>query len=154
MTAILRRASAAIPLALLATFALGADAPTVTRAWSRATPPGMDVGVAYLTIDGGSRPDRLVAASTPRAAMVHLHSVEESGGVVRMRAIDGVDIPAGKRVMLAPQGTHLMLMGLTGPLAAGERYLLRLRFATAGERTVEVEVRAVGDGAPPAPSTH
>lgn len=118
-----------------------ADAPVVSDAWARATPPGTTVGAAYMTLQGGQQADRLVGASSDRAAMVHLHSVEEEGGVSRMRAIEAVEIPAGQRVTLAPKSTHLMLMGLDGPLVAGQTFVVTLRFANAGELPVTVAVR-------------
>jgi hypothetical protein len=117
------------------------DAPVVSDAWARATPPGVDVGAAYMIIQGGKQADRLVAASSARAAMVHLHAVEEQAGVAKMRAIDHVEVPAGQRVELAPKSTHLMLMGLDGPLVAGQSFVVTLRFATAGERSVTVTVK-------------
>jgi copper(I)-binding protein len=125
--------------------AAAADAPTVTNAWSRATAPGVDVGAAYMTIEGGPKDDRLVAASTARAAMVHLHAVEESGGVAKMRPVEGIDVPAGRKVELAPKGMHLMLMGLSSPLVAGESYALTLTFANAGDVTVQAKVRAASE---------
>jgi periplasmic copper chaperone A len=99
----------------------------------------------YLTLRGGSKPDRLVAAATPRAAMTQIHVVTAEDGVSRMRETSGVDVPADAIVKLAPQATHLMLMGLTQPLVAGERFALTLEFAQAGPRAIEVEVRAPGD---------
>lgn len=137
-------------LGLLATLAAAAAGPTVEQAWARATPPGVDVGAVYLTIIGGSTDDRLTSAATTRASMVHLHTVEESGGVAKMRAIEGIAVPAGKRVVLAPKGTHIMLMGLGRPLVAGERFPLTVRFERAGERTVEVVVQPAGADGPPA----
>jgi hypothetical protein len=141
-------------LALLAitTGAAAADRPTVSQAWARATAPGVDVGAVYLLIDGGAADDSLVSASSARAGMVHLHTVEESGGVAKMRAVDGIEVPAGKRVVLAPKGTHIMLMGLAKPLVAGETFPLELRFARAGELGITVVVRAAGSDAPPPPS--
>lgn len=118
------------------------DAPVVSEAWSRATPPGVEVGAAYLVIQGGSRDDRLVGASSERAAMVHLHDVVEEDGVAKMRSTEDVEISAGKRVELAPKGKHLMLMGLDAPLVAGQTYALVLQFAESGEQTVTVTVRA------------
>ncbi len=133
------------------TLAAAADAPTVTQAWARATAPGVDVGAAYMTLQGGAQADELVSASTARASMVHLHTVEDSGGVAKMRAVEGVPVPAGQRVVLAPKGTHVMLMGLTKPLVAGETFPLELHFAKAGDLTVEVAVRAAGTDSPSAP---
>ena len=117
------------------------DAPVVTDAWARATPPGTSVGAAYMTIQGGKQADRLVDARSDRAAMVHLHSVEEKDGVSKMRAIEAVEIPAGRRVTLAPKSTHVMLMGLDGPLVAGQTFVVTLRFAKAGEQPVTVTVK-------------
>jgi periplasmic copper chaperone A len=109
------------------------DAPVVSDAWARATPPGVDVGAAYM--------DRLVGASSPRAAMAHLHVVDEQDGVSKMRAVDAVAIPAGQRVTLAPKSTHVMLMDLDGPLVEGQAFVVKLRFAESGEQSVTVTVR-------------
>jgi copper(I)-binding protein len=135
------RGPALLVLLSLAGVARAGDAPSVSGAWARATAPGVDVGAAYMVIEGGTGPDRVIDASSPRAAMVHLHTVEEQGGVAKMRPIEAIEVPAGQRVELAPKGTHLMLMGLDGPLAAGQSFPVTLRFATAGELTVTVLVK-------------
>jgi len=147
-----RRALMSVVLAALPAIA-SAGAPVVSDAWARATPPGVDVGAAYLTITGGSSNDRLVGAQTDRAAMVHLHVAGESNGVATMRPVDSVAVPAGKRVVLAPKGTHIMLMGLTRPLVAGETFTLTLRFEETGAQTAQVTVRAAVDAARAAPAT-
>jgi len=59
---------------------------------------------------------------------------------------DGLPLPAGESVSLAPGGTHLMLMGLTGPLSAGDQVPLTLSFETGPRITLQVPVRAVGAG--------
>jgi copper(I)-binding protein len=131
----------ALALALAACAAHAGDAPVVSNAWSRATAPGVEVGAAYMVIVGGSKDDRLIGASSERAAMVHLHDVVEEDGVAKMRSTEVVEVPAGQRVELAPKGRHLMLMGLDAPLVAGETYTLVLKFAVSGEQTVTVHVR-------------
>ena len=142
-------------LVLMALPALAfAAAPSVSGAWARATPPGVSVGAAYLTITGGSTSDHLVGASTARASMVQLHTVEESDGVAAMRQVEGVAVPAGKQVVLAPGGTHIMLMGLTGPLVSGETFPLDLRFEKAGVQTVQINVLDAGAPGPAAPAAH
>ena len=106
-------------LLLLAWPALaGAGAPSVSDAWARATPPGVDVGAAYLTITGGSTSDRLVGASTERASTVQLHTVEESGGIAAMRPVDGVAVPAGNAGRACPDGNSHHAHG-THPAARG-----------------------------------
>ena len=68
---------------------------------------------------------------------------------MKMRPLPGLMIPAGARVTLAPGGTHVMLMGLKQPLAAGSSIQLDLKFRKSGERHVEAVVRpaAGSDGA-------
>jgi copper(I)-binding protein len=137
------------PLPLPAGDAAATAGVMVRDAWSRATPPGMTVAAAYLTLIGGPHSDRLLSAATPRAAMAELHVVTESDGMSRMRQTDGIEVPAGRTVTLAPQGTHVMLMGLDEPLVAGQRFPLTLQFAAAGAVTVTVVVRAPGESPPP-----
>jgi copper(I)-binding protein len=122
---------------------------TASDAWARATAPGMSVGAVYLTLQGGAQADSLVAATTARAGMTQIHVVTEADGMTRMRETTAVDVPAGKRVQLAPQGTHIMLMGLQQPLVAGERFTVTLQFAKAGSREVTVQVVAPGAEPPP-----
>jgi copper(I)-binding protein len=139
------RLAPAFTLVLAAVAAHAGDAPVVSEAWSRATPPGVGVGAAYMIIVGGSKDDRLIGASSERAEMVELHEVVEEDGVAKMRSTEAVEIPAGQRVELAPKGRHLMLMGLDAPLVAGETYTLVLKFAGSGEQAVIVTVRAATD---------
>jgi periplasmic copper chaperone A len=142
------RGAALLVLFTLATVVRADDEPTISGAWARATAPGLEVGAAYMVIEGGSAADRVVHASSPRAAMVQLHSVEEREGVAAMREVEAIEVPAGQRIELAPMGLHLMLMGLDGPLVAGQSFPITLRFATAGERTVTVLVKpATADAA-------
>jgi len=144
-------AIAAVAAGLLASGVAAADAPTAIAAWARATPPGAEVAAVYVTIRGSGTADRLTGASTARAAMTHLHTVDESGGVAKMRPVDGIEIPAGKTVALAPQGHHLMLMGIDKPFVAGEHFPLTLHFDRGGDRVVEVQVRSATAAADPAP---
>jgi len=120
----------------------------VRDAWARATAPGMSVGAVYLTLHGGATADSLVAAATTRAGMTQIHVVTEVDGMARMRETEAVDVPAGRSVRLAPQSTHIMLMGLSQPLVAGERFNLTLQFAKAGRREISVQVVAP-DADPP-----
>jgi hypothetical protein len=138
-------------LVLLGSSSRAADpaaSPTVREAWSRATPPGSTVAAVYLTIVGGAQPDRLLDARTARAGTTQLHAVTHDGGMTRMRAASGVDVPARGKVVLAPDALHLMLMDLARPLTAGESFTLKLRFAHAGTLDVTVEVVPPGASGP------
>jgi periplasmic copper chaperone A len=125
----------------------------IENAWARATPGGSQTGAAYMTIQSPNA-DRLVAASSPVARKAQLHMMEMSGMVMKMRALAGVDIPAGQPVSLTPGGMHMMLLGLKQPLKAGQSFPLTLRFAKAGERTVNVAVEKVGASGPTPAAQH
>ena len=119
----------------------------VTNAWARATPGRSEVGAAYVTIQSPTA-DRLVAASSPVAKKVGLHTMTMSGTVMQMRPVAAIDIPAGQPVTLAPDGLHIMLEGLKKPLRAGQSFPLTLTFEKAGTRTVKVAVHQVVAMAP------
>jgi periplasmic copper chaperone A len=120
----------------------GGDATNVRAdtAWTRATPPGVDAAAVYLLLHGGDKADRLLAVRTMRASMAQVHTVSADAGVTRMRETQGIDVPARATVQFAPQGRHIMLMGLKSPLVPGERFALTLSFASGGSSEVVVEV--------------
>jgi copper(I)-binding protein len=78
-----------------------------------------------------------------------LHSTTEHGGMSGMQDMDGLDLPAGKRVALAPHGMHLMLMGLKHPLVAGGKIDIELDFTNAGRVHVTVPVQPLAASGPP-----
>ena len=116
----------------------------VTQAWARATPGKSTIGAAYATVTAPTG-DRLIAASTPVAgeAQIHQHTMEN--GVMKMRQVDAVPLPAGQAVTLSPGGYHIMLVDLKAPLVAGQSFPLTLTFEKAG--TVETKVMVGGVGA-------
>jgi periplasmic copper chaperone A len=117
----------------------------VRHAWSRATPPGAQIGVGYMEIrNRGTQPDRLVSASTDIAKRVEMHVTTREGEVTRMRQVESFEIPARERFVLRPGASHLMLVELARPLKQGERVAMKLRFERAGEMQIEVEVQELG----------
>jgi hypothetical protein len=123
----------------------------VEGAWSRATAPGAKVGAGYMVLrNKSSSADRLLGASSPAAARVETHVVEKQGEVMRMREVKGYDVPAKGSFELRPGGPHLMLVDIRRQLKEGEKVPLVLRFQNAGEVKAELEVRALGAGAPKA----
>ena len=115
----------------------------VEAAWARASLPGQTSSAAYFSITNKGGEDELLSVSSP-AGDASLHSTSMESGVMRMRPLPGLAIPAGATVTLAPGGTHVMLMGLKQPLVAGSSIRLDLRFRKSGERHVEAAVRPAG----------
>jgi copper(I)-binding protein len=120
----------------------------VTAAWAPPSLAGAHNGVAYFTLhDRAGPPDRLVSVSTPVAERAELHMMELKNGVMSMRPAGALPLAAGRAVTLAPDGLHLMLIGLKQPLRPGDRFPLTLSFEHEPPLGVEVEVR-------PAASAH
>ena len=118
---------------------------TVVAPWARATPGGAKVGGAYLELKAAAGAgDRLVSASSPAAGTVEIHEHANEGGVMKMRRIDGLAVPAGGSVVLKPGGYHLMLMDLKQPLKQGDKLQLTLTFEKAGILSVEGPVAPIG----------
>ncbi len=98
---------------------------------------------AYMVIENnGSVPDKLVRAFSDAAQSTEIHLSEVKDGVMSMRPVDGVEIPARGSTELKPGSYHIMLVGLTRDLTPGEKLTLRLEFENAGEMEIEAEVRA------------
>jgi len=118
----------------------------VSGAVRRPTPTGRQMTGCYLTLTSASA-DRLVSASSPAANLVQIHESRIESGMMMMRELrEGLILPAGEAVALAPGGNHLMLLGVQEPLVAGDTVALTLTFANSGP----VEVTAtVGQPAAP-----
>jgi periplasmic copper chaperone A len=119
----------------------------ITNAWARATPGGAQAAAAYVTIESPAG-DRLTGVSTPAAQKADIHSMTNDNGVMKMRPVDGLDLPAGQAVTLKPGGYHIMMTGLAKPLEEGQSFPLTLNFAKAGARQVTVTVEKVGSMGP------
>ncbi len=120
---------------------------TVGEAWVRATVPQQRATGMFAQITA-AQGGKLVSASSPVASVVEIHEMAMDNNVMRMRAIPGLDLPAGKAVELKPGGFHVMLMGLTQQVKEGETVPVTLVVeGKDGKReTVQVNapVRALG----------
>lgn len=115
----------------------------VSHAYARATVPHQPAGGAYLTIENtGKTTDKLVAASSPAAKTVELHTMSMEGNVMKMREVPAIELkPAEKLEMKPGAGYHLMLMGLRDQLKPGSRFPMTLQFEQAGKIEIEVSVQ-------------
>ncbi|NTV94391.1 MAG: copper chaperone PCu(A)C [Thiobacillus sp.] len=142
------KALLALTTLLLALPAL-ADTVKVDNAWVRATAPGQKVAGAFmdLTADADMA---VVAAASPAAKVVQLHTMSMDNGVMVMREIKEVTLAKGKTVSLKPGGMHVMLIDLTGQIKAGSKTPVTLTVRGADGKTqkvaVELEAREPGGG--------
>ena len=129
-----------------------AGALRIDHPWAPPTMTARVPAAAYFDIrNDGNTDDRLVAASTDRAAHVELHASfkDAQTGVMKMRvARNGVPARAGDTLSMEGGSYHVMLIGLDAPLTAGEAFAMTLTFEKAGEVEVivKVEDRKPGGG--------
>ena len=122
----------------------GAKATHLMDARVRAMPPGSPTSGAFFVLHNTSAHDAVVVGgSSPAAEAVELHTHIEEDGQFKMRQVDRIDVPAGQQVTLAPGGLHVMLIGLTAPLAAGDTVSLSLDFEGGHTQAFELPVKSI-----------
>jgi hypothetical protein len=114
---------------------------TVKNPWARGTVVGQTASGAFLELQSSDNAT-LVGAASPVAGVVEVHEMSMDNGVMKMRAIPRLDLPAGKTVALKPGGYHIMLMDLKKPLKKGESLPLTLKFEGQNKKTSTIEVKA------------
>lgn len=123
----------------------------VTDAWARRAPavhggahgsgPAGN-GAVYATISNrGAEEDAVISATSDAARTAELHEVRSEGGVMAMRPVARMPLPAGGTLQLKPGGYHVMLLGLTRDLHPGDQVKVTLRFEKAPPLAIEAEVR-------------
>lgn len=124
--------------------------------WVRGTTASQKTTGAFMTLIS-SGDAALVAATSPAAGIVEIHEMRMDGSSMRMRQVDELTLPAGKRVELNPGGYHIMLMDLRQQMRAGTKVPLLLKIrnreGTLSEVAVTAEVTSVA-GKKSAPSNH
>lgn len=118
---------------------------TVSEAWVRATVPTQTTTGAYMKLKA-ARATRLVEARSAVAEVVEIHEMSLVDNVMKMRAIPGLDLPAGRTVELRPGSYHVMLVNLKGQVKTGDAVPITLVFEDAGKRRSAVEVKAAVRG--------
>ena len=127
---------------------------TVKDAWVRGTTPAQKATGAFLQITS-SDAAALLSASSPLAGVVEIHTMRMEDGVMKMRPIAKLDLPAGKGVTLAPGGNHIMLMDLKQQMKKGDVVPITLKIEGKDKQVQTFEIKAeVRDLAAPATMDH
>ncbi|MEO6421295.1 MAG: copper chaperone PCu(A)C [Candidatus Nitrotoga sp.] len=111
----------------------------VSDASARATAPGQESAAIRFSITS-KKEARLVAIVSPTADAVEIHSMSHDNGVMKMRAIEFLPLPAGKKVKLGTSGNHVMLLNLKNPLNAGDKVPLTITVEFADKRKEKINV--------------
>lgn len=124
--------------------------------YARATVPGQPSGGAFLSIENkGKEADKLIGVSSPAAKNAEIHTMSMDGNVMKMREVGEIELAPASTVNMTPgNGYHIMLIGLTQPLKAGDKFPLTLTFQKAGKVEVSVHVTDLSGKAADAPHQH
>ena len=113
----------------------------VTDAWIRGTVGGQKSTGAFMQLRSTTDTSLVGIASTV-AQSAELHETKSEGGMMKMRPMNALALPAGKMVELKPGGYHVMLVDLTQALKAGETIPLTLTFQARDGRRSTMSVQA------------
>jgi periplasmic copper chaperone A len=117
------------------------NAVKVDDAWVRGTVATQKATGAFMRLTATTNA-RLVSAQSPVAGVVELHEMAMDKDVMKMRAIPGLDLAAGKTVELKPGGYHVMLMDLKQSLKGGESVPITLVFEDAAKKRFTQDIKA------------
>jgi protein SCO1/2 len=102
------------------------------------------VGVVYFDLTNSGPADTLLAIECPAAERTEMHATASGDGIIKMRPVASVDIPAGGRLSFKPGGLHAMLVGIKRPLREGDRLPLTLVFRRSGRLQFEAAIQGLG----------
>lgn len=115
-----------------------------TAPYARAVAPGQTNSAVFMQLQNkDSKAHALVQATSLVAEVIELHNHINEGGVMKMRKVEKIDLPAGKAVALKPGSYHVMLIGLKKPLKVGETVDLALTFEDGTSLALSAPVQAV-----------
>ena len=114
---------------------------TVKDPWVRATVSAQKATGAFMQITS-VQDVRLIEASSPAAGVVEVHEMVMEKDVMKMRAVKGLDLPAGKTVEHKPGGYHDMLMDLKQQMKEGDTVPVTLVVEGKDKKRSTIEVKA------------
>lgn len=126
--------------ALSAGTALAADV-EIGAPWVRGTVSGQQATGAFMEVTSKNGA-ALVGVSSPVAGISEIHEMKMDGGVMKMRAMPRLELPAGKPVTLGPGGYHIMLIDLKQSLRKGDSVPLTLKIEGKDRKVEVIEITA------------
>ncbi len=132
---------------LLLSANLWAASVVVEDAYVRSMPPTQTVTGAFLVFKNSTDSDRaVVSAESDVSDKVELHTHLHEDGVMKMRQVDQIDVPAGGETVLEPGGFHVMLIGLKQPLKLGQMVDIKFYIDDGSSTQVQAEVKTIMSG--------
>jgi len=121
----------------------------VEGAWVRLPPPVADTAAGYMTIrNHGDKAVEITGIKTGIAEHPEFHSMAMHDGMMHMKKMEKVVIPAHGDISFDPGSNHLMLIGLTRAIKSGEHLMITLETSDGQSTMIHAEVRDMRSASP------
>ena len=116
----------------------------VIEPYARAVTAAQSNSAVFMQLKNTSNQEgRIVNATSNVSSVVELHTHVNDNGVMRMRRVNEIKIPANSTVELRPGGLHIMLINLYEGLNEGDSVRLEIEFADNSKLVVTAPVKKV-----------
>jgi len=136
---------AALTTALIAAMSLPAMADSlfsVEGAYARAVAPGQTNSAVFLQLtNNDNQSHALISVDSSVSNVTELHGHTMNNGMMMMRKVEKIDLPAGETVALQPGGLHIMLIGLKDNFKPDAEVQLTLHFDNDSEQQISAPIR-------------
>ncbi|CAH0991453.1 hypothetical protein SIN8267_01559 [Sinobacterium norvegicum] len=133
----------ALGLSLMSTTVM-AGSIDVSEAYVREVIPGQVNSAAFMSLANSGDADKvLVSINSNAAERVELHQHIHQQNNMRMEQVERVVIPAGEQFEFSPGGYHVMFIGVTSSLRAGENVEMSLQFSDGSAQQIDLPVVSI-----------
>lgn len=135
-------------LAPLALASCGDPAPAyIDQAYVRLSPNKGSPAAGYFVAHGGDAGAQIRGVLTDYALRIEMHESVMEGGVMKMKPVSSVDVPAKGTLAFAPGGKHLMLWGVNDTAISRGKLTLTFLMANGDRLLVDAIVQKPGSAA-------
>jgi len=121
----------------------GGDVVAIMNAWVRQTDARAAVNAGYMTLlNVGPADVTLVKVESQSYAEVEVHEMAMTDGLMKMRELTDLVIPANDQARLAPGGRHLMMKRPRQHFEAGDTVDLTLTFKSGRQQRISLNVES------------
>jgi len=127
---------------LMLSLPAAAESLQITEAWIKNLPMAVPVRAGYMHISNNQNTEiTIVSLQSKSFESIEIHQSMEVNGMMGMRPVDALSIPAGGSLELAPGGFHLMMMNPQEELVPGQKVTVTLYYQNQNTQLIELEVR-------------
>lgn len=119
-----------------------ADQLSVVEPYVRLAPPNAMATGAFMVIrNSGDKAVSITKAENPVSRVTELHTHLNEGGVMKMRPVPSIEVPAKGEAVLKPGSLHLMLIDLKAPMQEGEVVPITLTLGDGSRKQLDAKVQ-------------